>query len=134
MSVRASQSLQADLKKKVFAKRDIPQSKRHTTWTALSCSRLLFHASTWGNISSMNWRAIDNRYHACLEMVLARPKVHGALTKLGVRADAKALPLDDLVTTRRLGLLKRALDHAPHWFIGLIQATDRAQLGQTHQS
>ena len=59
-------------------------------------------------------------------MVVAGPKVHGARTNLGVRADAKALPLDYFVTTRRLGLMKRALDHAPHWFVGLIQATDRA--------
>ena len=50
----------------------------------------------------------------------------GARTNLGVRADAKDLPLDDLVATRRLGLVKRALDHAPPCFIGLIQAIDRA--------
>ena len=54
-------------------------------------------------------------------MVLARPMAQGARTNLGVRADAKDLPLDDLVATRRLGLVKRALDHAPPWFIGLVQ-------------
>ena len=59
-------------------------------------------------------------------MVLARPNVQRAHTNLGVRADAKALPLDDLVAARRLGLVKRALDHAPPLFIGLIQVTDRA--------
>ena len=59
-------------------------------------------------------------------MVLARPKAQGSRTNLGVRADARALPLDDLVATRRLTLAERALDHAPPWFMGLLQATDRA--------
>ena len=128
MAVRAAQSLQAEkpLKKKVFANRAIPHRKRQTAWTALSCSKLLFHAATWGRMSSTSWKAIDNKYHSGLRMVLARPKAQGARTNLGVRADAMALPLDDLVATRRLGFAKRALDHAPPWFMGLIQSTDRA--------
>ena len=128
MAVRAAQSPQAEkpLKKKVFANRDIPHSERHTTWTALSFSGLFFHASIRGRMSSTNWKAIDNRYRANPRMVLARPKVQGARTNLGVKADAKALPLDDFFTTRRLGLMKRALDSAPQCCIGLIQATDRA--------
>ena len=128
MAVRATQSLQAEkpLRKKVFANRGIPHRKRQTTWTAFSCSKLLFHASTWARMSSASWKAIDSKYHSGLRMVLARPKAQGTRTNLGVRADAKALPLDDLVATRRLGLVKRALDHAPPWFIGLLQATDRA--------
>ena len=64
-------------------------------------------------MSSTNLKAIGNRYHAGLIMVLARPKVQGARTNLGVRADAQALALDDLVAARRLGLVNRALDHAP---------------------
>ena len=64
-------------------------------------------------------------------MVLARPKAQGTRTNFGVRADAKALPLDDLVATRRLGLVKRALDHAPPWFVGLLQATDRTSRSWT---
>ena len=77
---------------------------------------------------------IDNRHHSDLRAVLARPRAQGTHTNLGVRADARALPLDDLVITRRLGLFKRALDHVPPWFIGLIQATDKAPMDQAHQS
>ena len=54
---------------------------------------------------------------------------YGTRTNLGVRADLKAPTIQQYISTRRLGLLKRILDSNSEWLFGLIIASWDHQRG-----
>jgi hypothetical protein len=112
------------LRRNMFAEKALPRTQRLTAWRALVQSKLIFHAATWGTMTVDNWKKIDTAYHQGLRCIHGETKYtqlkYGTQTKLGVRQDLRAPDIRQVVSTRRLGLLKRVLDSNSEWMLGLI--------------
>ena len=71
-----------------------------------------------------NWKKVDATYHQGLRCIHAETKYtqlkYGTRTNLGVRQDLQAATIQQVVSSRRLGLLKRVLDSSSAWLLGFI--------------
>ena len=71
-----------------------------------------------------NWKKVDATYHQGLRCIHAETKYtqlqYGTRTNLGVRQDLRAATAQQVVSSRRLGLLKRVLDSNAAWLLGVI--------------
>ena len=98
--------------------------QRLTVWEATTPSKLVFHSATWGTMTVDNWKTIDATYYQGLRCIHAETKYtqlkYGTRTNLGVRQDLQAATIQQAVSSRRLGLLKRVLDSNSAWLLGLI--------------
>ena len=84
-----------------------------------------------------NGKRLESAYHQGLRCIHGETKYaqlqYGTMTNLGVRHDLRALSLRHIVSSRRLGLLKRVFDSNSEWMLGLIIEQWNAPRGWTKE-
>ena len=114
-------------KKKLFKNKGLPPKQRLTIWKALVLSRLIYHSATWSAMTAKAWQTNETTFHAGLRMIEGPPPfAHLATqsqTDQTIRAALAIPPLQVIVATRRLGLLRRVLASGCPWLLGFIFET-----------
>ena len=110
-----------------FANEWLPRKERLTAWKALTFSKSIFHAATWGTLTVDNLKIIGATHQQGLRIIHGSTNYvalqYGTRTNLGVRADLKVPTIQQSISARRLGLLKRHFDCHFEWLLGLIVAS-----------
>ena len=109
---------------KLFAKQGLPRAHRLTVWKATTLSKFVFHSATCGTMTVDNWKNVEATYRQGLRCIHAETKYtqlkYGTRNNFGVGQDVQAATIQQVVSSRRLGLLKRALDSNSVWLLGFI--------------
>ena len=104
---------------------------------SLGSLQLIFHSATWGTMTVDNGKRLESAYHQGLRCIHGEAKYtqlqYGTRTNSGVRQDLRALSLRQIVSSRRLGLLKRFIDSNSEWMLGLIIDQWNAPRGWTKE-
>ena len=97
----------------------MPAKDKLTASNAFTFSKLIFHAAPWGTLAVDHWKKIEATYQQGLRIIHGETKYvafqYRTRTNLRVRADLTAPTIQQLISARRLGLLKRILDSNSAW-------------------
>ena len=99
----------------LVSNKGIPTKDRLTVWKAIAFSKLTFHSASWGT-----YQQGPRIIHGETKYVAFK---YGTGTNLGVKADLKVPPIQQSISERRIGLLKRILVSNSEWLLGLIEAS-----------